>query len=427
MKESNKKIIIDSGLKKHIATFLSESILVIIGQGLISVITQFLIYPLWNQYYDNDGNGYILFLMSGMSIYSITIGMACNYGRMKMSAYGETRNNAYNFILLIASLLALPFSVVLYFISNLDSFNVLDIILFTLLTILTMVRLYSDVEYRLTLNYKRCFIFYLFICIGYIFGMYLFRLTKIWQLALIPGEIFGIIYVLLKGTVLRIESEKETKENTKVAISTVMVLISTDLVSSLVFNGDRILLKFAVGATAVTIYYQASVLGRAMSLITAPVNSVLIGYLSKYKKNLSYSFMNIVCLILLALSLVATIIFTIGSHILVKILYPQNYELVKGYFLIAVAAQVVGCVSGIAVNILLRFCKVKYLVNVNLVFLAVFVVLCVPGAMLGDLMGFSIMFFIVCLLRLCYTLALGYYNVYIINEKKNKKRVDYHE
>lgn len=416
---NNKQHIIDSGLKKTIATFLSESILVIIGQGLINVITQFLIYPLWNQYYDNNGNGYILFLMSGMNVYSVTIGMACNYGRMKMSAYGETRNHAYNFILLFASLLAFPFSVVLYFISNLESFNVLDIILFALLTILTMVRLYSDVEYRLTLNYKRCFLFYLFICIGYILGMFLFKLTKIWQLALIPGEIFGILYVMLKGSVLRIEAKNEIDDNLKVVISTVMVLISTDLVSSLVFNGDRILLKFAIGATAVTIYYQASVLGRAMSLITAPVNSVLIGYLSKYKKNLSYSFMNIVSIILFILSLAATLVFTIGSHIVIYFLYPQNYELVKGYFFIAVATQAVGCTSGIATNILLRFCNVKYLVNVNLVFLFVFILLCIPGAYLGDLMGFSIMYFIVCLLRLCYTLALGYYNAYTLNKNKD--------
>ena len=407
-------------IKNFILRFLTDSILVMIGVSLINVISQFIIYPIWNEWYDNEIYGKILFLISGMNVLAITVGMACNYGRMKMSASQETHNDAYNRILLLSSTIALPYITILYFISGVNGFTVFDVLLLWLLTILTMWRMYSDVEYRLSTNYKGCFFYYLTIASGYVLGIFLFSITRIWQLSLLPGELLGLLVVWTNGKVLKKDNTNTEKKDSVAVVKSVVALIFTDLISIMVLNGDRFLLNFAVNATAISIYYQASLGGKAMSLVTAPLNSVIIGHLSKYKNDLSIKFMNLVSIALGCAFVIASIGLIFCSHIIITILYPQNYELVKGFFLIAITAQVAESLSGIAGNILLRFCNVRYLLYVNIVYLCAFIVLCVPSAILFGLDGFAVAFFATCFIRLVYALGLGYYSVF---KKKNLLKV----
>lgn len=406
-------------IKKLILRFLTDSILVIIGVSIINVLSQFIIYPIWNEWYGNEIYGKIIFLLSGMNVLAVTVGMACNYGRMKMSATQETHNDVYNRILLISSAIAIPYITILYFVSGVSGFTAFDILLLWLLTVSTMWRMYADVEYRLSTNYKGCFFYYLAIAFGYVLGVLIFTVTRIWQLSLLPGELLGLFVVWKKGEVLKKDNADTKKNDSIIIVKSVVALIFTDLISTTVLNGDRFLLNYAVSATAISIYYQASLGGKAMGLVTAPLNSVIIGHLSKYKNDLSVKFMNLVSLALGCAFIIASVALIFCSHIIITVLYPQNYELVKGYFLIAISAQVAESLSGIATNVLLRFCNVKYLLYVNIVYLCSFVVLCIPSAILYGLDGFAIAFFATCFIRLVYALGLGYYS--ILKKKRSLK------
>ena len=114
--------------------------------------------------------------------------------------------------------------------------------LFGCLTVFTMWRFYADVEYRLSLNYKGYFLYYLVISIGYGIGIYLSFVTGLWPLALLPGEILGLILVFLKGKSLRwngLPGKKELISTAKV----VFALILSNVMANVIFNGDRLLLK----------------------------------------------------------------------------------------------------------------------------------------------------------------------------------------
>ena len=393
---------------KIVRKLLSDSAWSIAGLVLMNVVAQFVLYPEWNRELGNERYGQILYLISGMNVLAISLGMSCSYARMKASADGTTYNGIYHRILLIGTLIAVPYIGIYYFFTGGGTPTVTEGILLLLLTVVTMWRYYADVEYRLTLNYRGCFFYYLTISVGYGAGILLFRATGLWPLALLPGEIAGVAVVWLRGGVLKRDGVRETREREKFIIAAVMTLLATELLSNLISNGDRMLLNAAIGGVAVTIYYQASLLGKTMTLITTPMNSVLIAHLARYKKGFTPKVMHIVAGTAAGVLLAATAGCTLASHILIRLLYPQNYDLVRGYFWVANMAQVAYFTGGVAATVLLRFCRIRYQLYMNMVYAGLFLCLCVPGALLGGLDGFCWAQLGASALRLGYILFLGY-------------------
>ena len=404
--------------RKHIILKIAgDSIWSIAGLVLMNVVAQFVIYPIWNQRLGNETYGQILYLISGMNIWAVSFGVACNYARMKASVDHPTYNRTYLKLLLVASVIAVPYILIYSYLSKGYCFSSLETGLLILLTITTMWRYYADVEYRLSLNYRQFFMYYLMISIGYGIGTLLFLVTNLWPLSLLVGEMFGLLLVAFKGHVLRVEPKGTIREDSSTIIRMVMVLLATDLISNLIFNGDRVLLNLLNGGVAVTIYYQASLMGKTMTLITTPMNSVLIGYLAKTKAEMTIKAMNIISLLTIGLFILCSLACFFVSHIIIQILYPQNYALVNAYFLIANASQVAYFLSGVISTILLRYCKMRYQLYINLVYAMMFAGACIPAAVLWGLDGFCYALLGVCLLRVCYVLFLGYR--YAIQREQN--------
>lgn len=404
-------------MKEKIKALLTDSMWSIAGLMLMNVVMQFLVYPVWNSRLGSEEYGNILYLISIMNIIAISVGSACNYARMTESATKNTYNINYNIILFISSIVVIPVIIIVGKFAGV-SMSTSDTIAFLILTILTMWRYYADVEYRLNVNYKGYFVYYLMISIGYLIGIGAFYVTGMWALALIPGEIAGLITVFIKGTVFKKDvsfSAQAFKEVFKVVI----VLIITDIISNIVFNGDRLVLKVFIDGTAVTAYYLASLLGKTISLISTPLNSVIIGYLAKYKGKLNLKMMNIVTAVSLAAVLVGTFLCTVASHILIAILYPQNYNEVKEFFVIANMAQVFYFVTNVITVILLRFSKARYQLYINVIYAAAFCAICIPVTMIGgDMWTFCIALLAVCVIRMVASLFLGYKDAILLKNKE---------
>ena len=394
-----------------IRRLLSDSVWSIAGLVLMNMTAQFAVYPVWNRELGNDVYGRILYLIAGMNILAISMGVASNYARMKASAEGKTANRPYSRILLITTCALVPWCVLVALFAGNGGMSPPETGLLVLLGIATMWRYYADVEYRLSLNYRAFFVYYLAVSAGYGIGVGLFLWTKLWPLALLPGELLGVFLVYRRGTVLkRIENEESAVPDDAVT-KMIMTLFATEVISNLITNGDRVLLNLLVNATAVTVYYQASLMGKTMALITTPLNSVLIGYLSRVKGGLTKKIMNIVTLGSLAAVIAATALATLGSHILIHLLYPQNYELVRPFFWMANIAQVCFFVSNVAATVLLRYCKTGYQLYINLVYAGLFIALCIPGMILWQVQGLCLGMMTAGLVKLGYVLFLGYRSV----------------
>lgn len=381
--DRNKKTLLDK-----VKGVLSDSVWTIAALVMLNVVSQFLIYPVWAKVFDAEIYGDIIFVMSLVNTFAIATGVAVNYARMRASAKGQTANGDYNTLLLGLSVLVAVACFCGISISDVQM-PFLERVLAAVLAMATMWRYYSDVEYRLSLNYKGYFVYYLVISIGYLIGLGLFLLTKIWVLALLPGELLGLFWVYRKGTLYRkkpLERSADFSDVWKV----VALLVGNEIMSNAIFNGDRILLQFVMGGTAVTVYYLASLLGKTLSLITTPLNSVIIGYLARYKGEVTKKMLHIFVLITLAAIVLATGATVLGSHILIRILYPDNYHQVREYFLLANLAQIVYFVTNVVTTVLLRFAKANRQLIINGSYAAAFLAFCIPGTIFFGVPGFCV-------------------------------------
>ncbi len=396
--------------------FFSDIIWSVCGLVLMNVVAQFIVYPSWNARLGSETYGNIVYLLAIMNTISVAVGSGINYARMRNSAEGETKNQPYLVLVMCGTGLTFPILLLLRCLGYLQLSGT-EFILFYLLTVATMWRYYADIEYRLYINYKGYFCYYASIGIGYLFGIQLFRQTGLWPLALLPGEAAGLLLVLWKGSIFRCDTQK-TRYEWKQSVSLALILVGSNLVSQLIFNGDRILLRILAGANAVTTYYIASLFGKTMALLTTPLNGVLIGHISRYNGKLTFNIMNVAAGLSITGAAVMTIACAVASYILVPILYPAEYEGARELFLIANLAQVLYFIGNVLVSsIILRFTKAKNQITINTAYGVAFCALCCPFAVARGVDGFCVGLLLINALRLLICLLLGYY--YAIKEEKH--------
>lgn len=385
--------------------FFSDSVYSIVALVIMNMMTQFVVYPAWSNQFGAEYYGDILYLLSFINIFAVSVGMALNYARLADSAKFKTDNGEYHVIILFLCIIGVPFSFGVKRFASVSMENT-EVWVFWLLLCSTMVRNYVDVDFRLGLNYKGYFKYYMVVSVGYLLGIFLCRKTGVWELALLPGECLGVLYVYLRGDNLRRKSFVFSKE-LKRTVCSCLIMVATHFVMNLIFNADRFILKSIIGGTAVTVYYLSSLLGKTVSLITTPLNSVIISYLAKYKGNFGWKMF---CKLLVAIGFAAVILAFIcifASHILIQILYPESYEITKEFFVISSVSQVIFFATSVLMVVLLRFAKQSYQLYINLIYAAAFLVLGIPLTISDGIWGFAYAILFANLSRLIVSVAFG--------------------
>ena len=383
----------------------------IAGLVLMNVAAQFVVYPYWNRVLGTEKYGNVIYLLAIMNIMAISVGSGINYTRMRKSAEGKTCNRPYLIMMAGGSAISLVVLLVLKLVGLLN-LSIMEFILFCILTIVTMWRYYADVEYRLHINYKGYFLYYLIIGIGYLIGIFMFKVTGLWPLALLPGEIAGLLLVFWKGSVFRTDKRGRIEDFSPI-LRLSLLLVGTNILSHLIFNGDRLILQWFAGSAAVTTYYIASLFGKTMTLITTPLNGVLVGHLAKYKGQLTRKLMNQTLGISAGMVLLATAVCVAASMIILPFLYPANYETARQYLILASAAQVVYFVGNVlTASILLRFTPARNQMIVNVTHGILFVAICVPLAWKYGIEGFCWSLLCVNVIRYALGIVLGYITIW---------------
>ena len=385
------------------------------GLVLMNAAAQFVVYPYWNKVLGSESYGNVVYLLAIMNVMAISVGSGINYARMRRSAGGETANRPY--LLLMAAGAALSVTVLLLLRAvGLVRMQAAEFRLFCALTAVTTWRYYADVEYRLRVNYKGFFLYYLVIGLGYLPGLWLFRATGLWPLALLPGELAGLLFVLFTGSIFRKDGAKERDFSPILRLS--LLLVGSNLLSHLIFNGDRLVLRWFAGGAAVTVYYVASLFGKTMTFISTPLNGVLVGHLAKYDGKLTKRLMHRATALACLAAVLASAACFGASHVVLPLLYPEDFPEAARYLLLASSAQVLYFVGNVlTASVLLRFTKPRNQLIVNAAHGALFAAVCIPAALLRGLDGFCPALFAVNAARFVLCLALGYLG---IKEKTNE-------
>lgn len=386
--------------------------------GLVAMngVVQFIVTPFINRKLGQAECDTFLFFTALIGLMASSFGSGTNYARMAITTKRESKNGDYNSFLCKVAILACVVTLAALFIRQ--SFRIVSFILIGLLMIMTIVRYYGDVQYRLHVNYSGFFWYYILIAIGYVVGVLLFPFTQSWALILLFGEMAAVLFVTWKGDIFKPpfwERSPHYKENVKSMLSLSGAYFLSDFVS----YSDRILIPFFARPGDSTTFYVATLVGKIVALLTTPLNGVIVGHLSKYKGGITKKMFLAVTGALLAVATVIVGGSMIASHILVAILYPDLYDTAKQLFLVANASQVFFFISNTMMVVVLRFAHEKYQMYLGIVYAILFFLIVVPGIAIWGLWGIAYGLLIINILKFFIITAMGFY---ALSGKKRTRR-----
>ena len=365
-------------------------------------VLQLLVYPLLNRHMGEAAFGNVLYVLGILAVIAPSVGLAANNIRLV-----ESRNKTVlNLDLLLAMLPQLAvLGIVFFAVCKGYLGGVADFIMAALLVVLTTLRYYGDVEYRMTLNYKGYFIYYLVLSFGYTVGALLYPLTNSWILCFLLGEAAVWLLLVLKGHIYR---PLQKSENTADVSKKVLTLAVSYLLYNAVLNLDRVLLQHLIDSSTVTVYYVASLLGKTAALLVGPLNGVVIGYLTKGKTKpiTQKSFLMVSGGILVA-GAVLYLGITIVMPVFVKLLYPEIYSDVMAISLLANLSQIICFASSLLLTIMLTFCSEKWQLAIQAFYAASFLGLAFVMTKQSGVQGFVAASLIANLVRFVFTNILG--------------------
>lgn len=336
------------------------------GALLMNGVLQVLVYPLLNRHMGSSELGNLLFIMGILAIVCPSIGQALNTSRLVVRRDYDVANGDYDVLLILYSVLGSAAALVIGW--NYTS-GLVNILLTFALLFLMVFRYYGDVEYRLNLNYRRYFVYYAVLTAGYILGFGLYFLTGVWFLIFMTGEAACLIYLALKGSLFKNFFARSGYFD--VAMRRGSFLILSYVVTNLTLNIDRLALRFLIDDLAVTQYYVVSLIGKTMLLVVAPVNTIMISYLTKRKERMKKGeYLKLVG----AGFAVAAAFFAaaeIATPIFLKLFYSNLYEGVRGIIHIVNLSQILGLLSAYLFIIVLTFTEEKWQMILQILHLAV--------------------------------------------------------
>lgn len=372
------------------------------GALLMNGVLQILVYPLLNRIMGSDQLGELLYLMGLVAILCPSVGQALNTSRLVVRRDYGVSNGDYNILLLLFGGVGTAVALVV----ARSSMTTPSVIFWTIILLMTTIfRYYGDVEYRLNLNYQKYFIYYTVLTAGYVAGFGLYLVAENWFLVFITGEAAAIIYLAVTGTVFRGFSDR-SKWFGK-AFQRGGFLVFSYLITNLTLNIDRLVLENLIGHLAVTQYYVTSLIGKTLVLLVAPINTIIISYLTRKQEKMNRKQFMMFTGIGIGVSLVFFICAQIGTPVFVKLFYGDLYDSVKEMITVVNLSQILGVLSAYLFIVVLTFTEEKWQLLLQIFHLAVIVVLVLLFTGSGGIMGFAGAVLIANAIRVAAVILLG--------------------
>lgn len=363
---------------------VGSTVYTIAGGLLMNGVLQAVVYPLLNRQMGSEPLGALLFIMGVLGILSPSVGQALNTSRLVVRRTSDVTNGDYNTLLLVFGVIG---GVITLIICRTSFGNAAAAAATFVLLMLMIFRYYGDVEYRLSLHYEKYFIYYAVLTAGYLVGFALYYVTKIWFFIFIVGEGAALIYLTVTGSVFKNFLVRSRYFRTAAERGT--FLMFSYVITNLTLNIDRLALKFLIDDLAVTKYYVASLLGKTLILLVTPVNTIIISFLTKRKKELDKReyLMFVGAGAGVAAAFFAAI--QIAAPIFLKIFYPNLLEDVRPILMTVNLSQIMGLYSAYLFVVVLTFTEEKWQMILQIAHLVIIAVLVTVMTGAGSIEGFA--------------------------------------
>jgi O-antigen/teichoic acid export membrane protein len=375
--------------------------------ALPTVVLQFLIQPMLAANLGAERNGQYLTLMSlNYFMVGITGGVLSTVRMLRNQEYEDCGLKGDFNVFMIAYAVILTAVLTVGHIFYTEHIDFADVGLYVLIGLLYLYHNYIICQYRLRLQYHKILINNIVQVIGYFAGYLVFAVVGRWQIVLIGAYLLSGIYDYVNTDFIR---EPICITNLfKGTQAKVAVLTVSTAFGSVISYCDKLLLYPMLGGTQVSIYSTASLVGKMLILMSAPINSVILSYIVKMdrlrfkinKKMIGFGAAGIVG--------AYTVCLVVG-YPLVSLLYPGWAEQAHRYIPYTVLIGVLSFVAGMLNTVVIRFCKTYYQIIVQSVEIVIYLTLSLILLQKYSLMGYcagvvicvavKILFLVVVILR----------------------------
>ena len=298
------------------------------SRAIVNAAQHLFIFPWINKVSGPENAGRILACLSIIYIFSTTFGVGMSNIRLVEDRKGTGRNGDYLTIMGIGAVLLIAVAIIA------KHFNFdpqVSLAWFSLLLIVNMIRVYGEVDFRKNLHFSKYFLYFVLITIGYIGGVFVYKLTGNWTHIFLTGEFLAIIMLIARKMVFlpSLPSDKLlylTKAIFLLYLSTIMVQMVT--------SGDRLILKYFLGDRSVTVYSSLSLAAKIANMVIFPLGTLLLSYLTAKTIPQTKKWFFKVSGAWISLCICAFIGTLIIAPFYVKYFYPNLYEDIAGLNLI---------------------------------------------------------------------------------------------
>lgn len=334
------------GNKKLMKT-ASDFIYTIMSTVVLTAVLQLIVYPLTTRIYNEDVTGDILYFVGIIYIVPQALGGTVGNIRLMLRKECEITNHDFLSSLIILSSIS---ALVCGAIGFVEYFNLEFAIAFGILSVLYLLRMHASVEFRLTLNFKGYFLYFLAISVGYLVGFGIYLLTDIWLFIFIVGEAAALTYSFVWGKIFKNDGLSGNRHR---ITKPLLMLLFSSVIRDCVNQFDKVILKQTLSSGVVTQYHVVSLISKTILMLVQPINTLILSYLTTKDSKLSKKQLAKFTIITIACGVVFYLGCIVGTPIFIKLFYPELYDEIIQYNLIVNLGVIIGFISTMFMSILL--------------------------------------------------------------------------
>lgn len=385
------------------------------AHGLSSVINQLIYLPALGRMFNSATYGLILTVISVVNCTKDVLGSSLNNVRLVINEKYEQQNINGDFNIILSGLLVCGTIVLFIFYCIFPEIGIVQFLLLVPTVWLLIYDAYAIVWYYLIFDLKKTLFSSIINAVGIIVGLLLVRLTGLWPVANLLAAILVTIY-LFRSTPIIYEPFKRT-ELFSTALSKMLLIGLSSLLSSMLVYLDRLILYPIIGGEAVSTYSVAVFFGKTLNICIIPASSVLLGYFAQknFKMNCrKYWSINIATWFIYGLFILAVVYI---SPIFTKFFYPTLFADAKPYILIGNAAAALGSIAYITQAIALKYAPTKWILIMQIIYCVIYLSVGIVLLNKWGLYGFCITMMIANAIKLGLMYVICHY--YIQKKEEN--------
>ncbi len=336
---------------------------------VMQIALQLILYPLLNKFFGESVTGTVLYFMGIVYIFPQAIGSALCNTRLISRKTMDTTNGDFSKILITSCVVC---GAICFFIGFKEENDFLFSLLFAIFTTIYAVRMYALVEFRLKENFKGYFVYHLIVSVGYLIGFGLYFLLHYWLVIFFVGEIFGIVYSLVKGNIF---SREKPIGKLKKNIKDYSLLVFSILLRDGVNQYDKVVIFTLISSNLVAQYNAVSLIGKSLQMLINPINTLIITYLSVKGAGFTKAKFRKFTLICLASGAVFLLFCQIATPIYIKLFYSSFYDEIVGYCFVVNCGLILGFVASLFTATIMSQGKTTVYTAIQLVWATVYIVL----------------------------------------------------